>query len=93
VDLSTAIISVIDGLLLKQEAQRWSQPRKRVADKSSDRKPCVARIRRAKTRPTKHGCAGYRPFLFARLLNPLPNMCGESIIPNSPQQVFELVIT
>lgn len=28
------IISVIDGLLLKHEAQRWSQPRKRVADKS-----------------------------------------------------------
>ena len=29
------IISVIDGLLLKHEAQRWSQPRKRAADKSS----------------------------------------------------------
>jgi len=30
----TGIISVIDGLLLKHEAQRWSQPRKRAADKS-----------------------------------------------------------
>jgi transcriptional regulator with XRE-family HTH domain len=29
------IISVIDGLLLKHDAQRWSQPRKRAADKSS----------------------------------------------------------
>jgi transcriptional regulator with XRE-family HTH domain len=29
------IISVIDGLLLKHEAQRWSQPRKRAVDKSS----------------------------------------------------------
>jgi len=29
------IISVIDGLLLKHDAQRWSQPRKRVADKST----------------------------------------------------------
>jgi hypothetical protein len=33
--MSTAIISVIDGLLLKHEAQRWGQLRKRVADKSS----------------------------------------------------------
>ncbi len=29
------IISVIDGLLLKHEAQRWSQPRKRLPDKST----------------------------------------------------------
>jgi transcriptional regulator with XRE-family HTH domain len=28
------IISVIDGLLLKHEAQRWSQPRKRATGKS-----------------------------------------------------------
>ena len=28
------VISVIDGLLLKHDAQRWSQPRKRVADKN-----------------------------------------------------------
>ena len=28
-----------------------------------DGKSCLARIRRARARPTKHGCAGYRPFI------------------------------
>jgi hypothetical protein len=69
------------SLLLRHEAQRRTQPCKRVAGKTSDRKSCPARIRRAGARPT-------RKFRSVQGVLQHADLCGLQALRDRPKICF-----